>query len=92
METRICPHCPLCFSSAGGHPSHLAHGPPNPSPHVGPPVCGDLLDSIAALALASGNPGHSLPRQDSLGPARGLEVLVLISGSFQILHVVPQPV
>ena len=32
------------------------------------------------------------PRQDSLGPANGLEVLVLTSGSFQILHIVRQPV
>lgn len=67
-------------------------GTPNLAPQVGPPVCGDLLDSVAALALALGNPGHRLPRQDSLGSASGLEVLVLTSGSFQILHVLPQPV
>ena len=61
-------------------------GGPNPAPQVGPPVCGVLLDSVA-LALASGNPGHSLPRQDSLDPGR--EVLVLTTGSFQALRIVP---
>ena len=35
---------------------------PNPAPQVGPHVCGDLLHSVAALALASGNPGHRFPQ------------------------------
>lgn len=86
------PSVPYASHQLVGTPATWLMGTPNLAPQVGPPVCGDLLDSVAALALASGNPGHRLPRQDSLGPASGLEVLVLISGSFQILHVLPQPV
>lgn len=84
METHIYPQCPLCVSSAGGHPATWLMGTPNLAPQVGPPVCGDLLDSVAAWPWLQGT-GHRLPRQDSLGPASELEVLVLISGSFQIL-------
>lgn len=56
-ETCTRPHCPLCFSST--RVAWLMGGP-NPATQVGPPVCGVLLDSVA-LALASANPGHSLP-------------------------------